>query len=173
MSKATLPNRIDPRRAADQNVSYEHCNLPLSRLDRLSSYLVNSNGNVQVNLLFGIDNQNQRYLEGTAEVEVEMLCQRCLEPVQLELNAKLSLGIVVDEEAAKNLPEHYDPMVIEKDQIDPADVVEDELILTLPIIPLHSSCHVTQEFGDTDAEEPSDNTDNPFSILAQLKSKKH
>lgn len=173
MSKAPLPNRIDPRRSADQGVSFEDCTLTVDRLDRLTSYLVDSDGEIDVSLQFGVDDQRQRFLSGTAEVAVKMLCQRCLEPVEVELSAQLNLGIVANEEAAKNLPERYDPLVVSKDQYDPADAVEDELILTLPIIPLHDNCDVKTEYGDEQADAESESKDNPFSILAQLKGEKH
>ncbi len=173
MSKAPLPNRIDARRSADQGVNFEHCSLALNRLSRLVSYLIEPEGEVNVSLFFGVDDQKQRFLEGTAEVDVKMRCQRCLEPVDVKLSAELNLGIVANEEAAKTLPQRYDPLVIKADNYDPADAVEDELILTLPLIPAHSDCEVKTEYGSEHAEAEGDTKDNPFSILAQLKSKKH
>lgn len=173
MSKAPLPNKVDPRRSADQGVSYADCHLPLNRLSRLTSFLVDSDGDIDVSLFFGVDEQRQRYLSGTAAIKVNLLCQRCLEPVAVQLNAELNLGIVSDEEDAKNLPQRYDPLLIESEFFDPASAVEDELILTLPIVPLHDDCEVKKSYGDEQQAAEDDKKENPFSILAQLKGKKH
>lgn len=172
MSKAPLPNKLDPRRSADQGVSYEHRSLQLDRLPRLASYLADTDGEIDVSLRFGVDEERLRFLSGTADVEVRMLCQRCLKPVDITLNAELNLGIVSSEEAAKNLPKRYDPLLVEDNELDPAQAVEDELILTLPIIPAHTDCEVQLEYGADEVAE-GEEKENPFSILAQLKGDKH
>lgn len=173
MSKAPFPNKVDPRRAAEQGLSYQHCLLPLKRLKRLATYLVDTDGDINVSLNFGVDEQRLPYLAGTADIDVKMLCQRCLGTVDIPLNAELNLGIVADEEAAKNLPRHYDPLIVEADYFDPASAVEDELILSLPIMPTHDDCEVQTEFADDQDEAEGEQKDNPFSILAQLKGNKH
>lgn len=173
MSKAPLPNKVDPRRSAEQGISFSDCYLPLNRLNRLTSYLVETDGEIDVSLQFGLDEQRIRYLTGTADINVKMLCQRCLESVEIPLNAEMNLGIVKDEEAAKNLPRYYDPLIVDTDYFDPASAVEEELILTLPLMPVHENCQVQMEFGEASADAEAENKENPFSILAQLKGKNH
>ena len=171
MSKAPLPNTVDPRRSADQGLSYQGC-IPLKRLQRLASYLVEQEGDVDVSLTFGVDEERIRYLNGTAEVSVQLLCQRCLEPVAIGLKATLNLGIVRDDEAAQMLPRRYDPLVAEH-ELDLAETIEEELILTLPLIATHQDCVVKTDYRDPDAKPEGDDKPNPFSVLAQLKGDKH
>ncbi|RDE24722.1 hypothetical protein DV711_03815 [Motiliproteus coralliicola] len=172
MSKAPLPTSIDTRRAAEQGRLIEGT-VKLEKLSRLGSYLVDSEGEVTVDLTFGMDEERIRFVKGTAVASVKMTCQRCLEPVTLELEAEMNMGIVADDEAAKQLPRYYDPYVVDGPKQDLHQLIEEELILTLPLIPQHQDCVVKTEYGQ--APEPSEGNDeaNPFNVLAQLKAKKH
>ena len=172
MSKASLPIKVDPRRSADQGLSYEGF-IPVQRMERLASYLVDAEGEIDVSLSFGIDEEKIRYLKGTAEVLVRMLCQRCLEPVAITLQADLCLGIVRDDEAAQMLPRRYDPLVVNDNALDVSQAIEDELILTLPLIATHEDCVVKTDFLDPNAKPEDGDKENPFNVLAQLKGNKH
>lgn len=172
MSKASLPITIDPRRAADQGRFLEG-EIALKELERLCGYLVDSDGVVGVNLTFGVDEERIRFIKGQAETTVKMLCQRCLEPVTLELEAEMSLGIVADDEAAKQLPRYYDPNIINEPKQDIYQLIEQELILTLPLIAQHQNCVVKTTFGEEAIESVDSEKENPFNVLAQLKANKH
>ena len=171
MSKAPLPNTVDPRRSADQGLSYQGC-LSLKKLQQLAVSLIEPEGDVNVSITFGVDEERIRYLNGTAEASVQMLCQRCLEPVAIDLKAELNLGIVRDDEAAQMLPKRYDPLVVEH-ELDLSEIIEEELILTLPLIATHQDCVVKTDYRDPDAKPEGDDKPNPFSVLAQLKGNKH
>lgn len=171
MSKAPLPNTIEPRRAAEQGLSFQG-SIPLLRLERLVSYLEGDEGSIEVSLSFGVDEEKIRYLNGKAEASVQMLCQRCLKPVAISLKAELNLGIVRDDEAASMLPGRYDPLIVAK-EIDIKQAIEEELILTLPLIATHQDCSVKTEYRDPEAKPEGDDKPNPFSVLAQLKGEKH
>ncbi|MEH6650630.1 MAG: YceD family protein [Motiliproteus sp.] len=172
MSKASLPITIDPRRAADQGRILDG-EITLASLEQLSSYLVDSDGIVNVSLTFGVDEERIRFIKGQADTTVKMLCQRCLEPVTLELEAEMSLGIVTDDEAAKQLPRYYDPNIINEPKQDIYRLIEQELILTLPLIAQHQNCVVKTSFGEEVSESNDSESENPFNVLAQLKANKH
>lgn len=172
MSKAPIPITIDPWRSAEQGLGYEG-SVQLSKLTGLVDYLSDQDGGVDVSLTFGVDEERIRFLKGSAQVTVQMTCQRCLEPVAVPLSAELVLGMVHSDEAAKNLPKRYDPLVVTDNELDVNQAIEEELILTLPLIPVHQDCDVKTEFVDPDDDQSESDKDNPFSILAQLKGKKH
>ncbi len=171
MSKAPLPNTIEPRRAAEQGLSFQG-SLPLKRLERLVTFLEDEEGNIEVSLSFGVDEEKIRYLNGKAEVSVQMLCQRCLKPVAIGLKAELNLGLVRDDEAAGMLPGRYDPLIVTQ-ELELNQAIEEELILTLPLIATHQDCEVKTEYSDPDAKPEGDDKPNPFSVLAQLKGNNH
>lgn len=172
MPYTPLPNRIDPRRSAEKGEIIE-AQVPIAGLDRLQTYLSDPEGVVDVSLVFGVDEEGIRTLTGRAETAVRMVCQRCLDAVEIRVRASFNLGIVYKDDAAKALPGHYDPLLMESERLDLSQVVEEELILNLPLIAHHEDCQVKTSYGDRDEGSAAD-TDkpNPFSVLAALKTDK-
>lgn len=173
MSNAQLPKKIDPRKLAERGVRIEG-EVELKRLPRLLSMLVDDQGKVQVDLQFDNDELRIRTIQGNAVSTVNMTCQRCLEPVEIKVEAKFNLAVAPDEERAKTLPRYYDPLIVEGEELELLSMVEEELIITLPIVPFHDDCSIQTSFGDEAAAEKE--TDlvktNPFSVLASLKADK-
>lgn len=177
MSYGPLPKRIDPRKLAEREVRFESI-VQVADLANLVDCLANPDGELSVELQFGKDEQRLRTIVGSAKGKVHMACQRCLEPVEVEVEATFNLAIALTEEQAKQQPRHYDPLILEEDEIELYPVLEEELILSLPMVPYHQDCSVQTSFGDIDetaeageADASSDKT-NPFSVLAQLKANK-
>ena len=173
MSNAPLPKKIDPRKLAERGVRIEG-EAELRLLPNLLSTLCEEQGSISVDLQFDNDPQRIRTIVGTAGGMVKMTCQRCLEPVDIKVEAKFNLAVAPTEEHAKNLPRHYDPLIVPEDDLLLLPMVEEELILSLPIVPYHDDCSIQTSFGDaatTDKETESDKP-NPFSVLASLKADK-
>ncbi len=172
MSNTPLLKQINPFQSAQRGLQVTG-QIPIAKLERLSASLVDSQGFVEVELVFGVDEEKIRTLQGVATAKVRLACQRCLEPVAIELQATLNLGMVTSEEAAKNLPGRYDPLVVAEPVLELHSVVEDELILCLPLIPQHDDCEIQTSFGEAEAPAVEEvKKPNPFSVLAQLKAKK-
>lgn len=172
MSYGNLPKRIDPRKLAEREVRLTG-QASANRMPRFMSYLCTEDDMIDVDLLFALDELRIRIITGEAKGCVHMTCQRCLEPVQVDVRAEFNLAIAFSEEKAKQLPRYYDPLIVEDEEIELLDVVEEELILSLPLVPYHANCSVQTEFGDADvAEKPEIEKPNPFSVLAQLKASK-
>ena len=81
--------------------------------------------------------------------------------------------MVSKEEAVAKLPRRYDPLVVRGEPHELYRALEDELIVSLPLIPHHEDCEVKTEYHDPDAKPEDDRKVNPFSMLAQLKGNKH
>ena len=171
MSYGPLPKRVDPRKLAEREAQL-HGFVELKSMPQLLSLLVDDEGNVNVGLEFALDQQKLRTVKGHATAKVKQQCQRCLDPVDVELDAEFSLAVVLNEEQAKNLPRYYDPLLVEED-VELAALVEEELILTLPAVAYHQDCDVQLSYGEGDAEPSErDEKPNPFSVLASLKQKR-
>ncbi|MFP8968395.1 YceD family protein [Pokkaliibacter sp. CJK22405] len=172
MSNQAFPARINPRKWAEKGSSWTG-ELPLSQFTRLTGALQDSEGQVKASVEFGVDEERIRYMKCDLSASVKMTCQRCLTPVELTVETSCSLGIVWHEEAAENLPSHYDPMIVSEETAEILPVLEDELIISLPIVPVHEDCTVQTEFSDPDEPILDDRpASNPFDVLAQLKLKK-
>ena len=106
-----------------------------------------------------------------AEAELTMQCQRCLTPVVTPLLAERDFLFVADEATAEAMDEESDAdvLVISRD-FDVLSLVEDELILALPLVPRHEVCPQHLPAGAADeAFEAASERPNPFAALAALK----
>lgn len=174
-----LPKEIDPFRFANTGRELEG-ELALADMPRLAESLHHNEGVVTVSMRFAIDATGTPYMQGHFETTLSLTCERCLQELTMPLEIDTLLGLVRHEKLADKLDEQYEPWVIEdNDLADPATVVEDELILALPLVPKHDEDCVPGEAwfsGDEEQEqereEKPDKPESPFSILSELKSKK-
>ncbi len=114
---------------------------------------------------------DQLWLDLKASLMLPMQCQRCLGPVLEAVQAERSFLFVADEAAAQALDDEVedDVLVISRD-FDATALVEDELILSLPLVPLHEVCPETLPMSVADpAFEAAAERPNPFGVLASLK----
>lgn len=164
-----LPVRVDPMRLAGQRKKLSG-ELPLSGLARLGASLANREGTVRVELEFGIGQAGVRFAEGRISADVELVCQRCLEPLHTTLLATPTLGLIESEAEAALLPEGYDPLLVENGELFLRELVEDELILSLPIVARHEDAACMGEGVDGTGEDTqAEARENPFAVLSVLK----
>jgi len=162
-----LPRYVDPRKLATQGVQLQGY-APTVAMDRLLSAVVSAHEHSVVNLVFSQDEAHRNIIAGDFHLDVDMECQRCLQPVNQSLYGEFSLGVVWDEERAAVLPKTLDPLVVGGDAVDLYALVEDEILLAVPIVAYHeeSQCQRSASFSTGEIEQTRE---NPFSILAQLK----
>jgi uncharacterized protein len=162
-----LPEQIEPLRLAEVGRGFQG-EVAVSALSRLAPDLHTREGALRVELHFGLDERCVYALTGRIEGELELTCQRCLEPIRIPLGIELKLGIVTSEDEAEQLPEGYEMLLVGQDPMVLAELVEDEVILALPRIPRHADpkqCVIQTEV--VRAEEKA----NPFAVLKDLKNK--
>ena len=173
------PDIFDPWRAAEQGRHLEGA-IALSLMPRLAELLVVTEGEARFELEFFRDGKRRSCVRGKVVARLKLRCQRCLEPVECEVESRLLLGLVQGLDEAERLPDEYDPLMVEDDRFQPADLVEDELILGLPQVPMHAPPDACGDQAAPLATEPAssdgpgvENPDNPFRVLAQLKKTMH
>ena len=171
MNQGLFPVRVDPLQSVEQEAVYSG-SIAVSKLERLQDYLQDNSGEAQIEIQFGHDEQGIALLRGQCQSPVRMTCQRCMNPVEVELTTSFELGIVFSDEQAKHLPKQYEPVIAEADSLELLPVVEDELILSLPMYAYHTQCE-DNNLVQTVEEEPvpveTEAPKNPFSVLEQLK----
>ena len=104
-----------------------------------------------------------------------LTCQRCLEPVEIPAAVDQWFRFVPDEETAESQDDDSpEDLLVESAQFDLRELVEDELVLAMPLIPSHAVCPIAPRlsardpgFDDTPQDKP-----NPFAALGKLKSGK-
>lgn len=171
MSEKFIPEHIDPFRYAEQQLGLEGI-IPVTQMARLQSNLASLENVAKVKLQFGVDEQKVTFLSGHLETNLTLQCQRCMEPFNYEIISDFVLGIVKTLDEANALPEHYEPALATEGSLALRELIEDEIILNLPIIPRHEpdACKVQLPFADAGWEQGKG--DNPFHVLESLKQKR-
>ncbi|SEP64734.1 uncharacterized protein SAMN05216600_101200 [Pseudomonas cuatrocienegasensis] len=170
MSNGPIPPHVDPRKLADRGATLEG-ELQLAHLQRLCDPLADNAGTVRAKFVFARDERNAVVIHSELEVDVKMVCQRCLELVALPIQSACDYAVVKEGANTQSVPQGYDVLEVGEDPLDLLALVEDELLLALPIVPAHDPKDCQQPAG-LDEPEPSEDEvtrSNPFSVLAQLK----
>jgi len=175
-----LPDHIDPWRAAKSGLSFAG-ELPLARFPRLLDVgILDAAARVAYRLDFRRDAQRRVVIEGWARMRLRLLCQRCLSDLQLELDTPLALHLVRAEPSAGASEGHYERLVVAGDSLDPFDLIEDELLLAIPLFPRHpiGECQAPEPVSsavnsthklDRLCAEGLERAPNPFAVLKCLK----
>ncbi len=159
-----LPELIDPLLCAAKGRHWQG-KLALGRLGRLADMIANpAEDEVELDLRFHRDGRTP-VVTGHVRAGLKVTCQRCLEPVDIAVDQAVNLGLVTSLDEGALLPEDYEPLLVGQERIRLADIVEDELILAIPLIPRHERCEMRGIRKDA-LERP-----NPFAVLADLKTK--
>ncbi len=138
-----------------------------SELSRLTGVLANEEGYAAVKLSFAKDEQNRRCISGELSALINVFCQRCLSAMPLQLEQTLSLAAVGDEEAGKQLPASLDPVLVEEDELSLYELIEDELLLALPIVSMHAEKCGERHRG-VRLSEQAEPRQKPFEDLASM-----
>lgn len=170
-----LPKEIVPFRLAQNGLTLEG-QLPVSGMQRLQASLHSADGQVDVKMAFGMDEVGAPFMQGIFSTTASVICERCFESMPLYLAVDCLLAMVSNEKQIGSLAEQYEPWLLENnDPVLLTTVVEDELILSLPIVPRHKydclpedawSSEDTRQ-NDSELEKPV----SPFAVLSALKSK--
>lgn len=167
-----LPLKVDPFRFADQSLSLSGT-LLVKDMSRLHSHLSSTEGKAAVDLQFGIDQEGIRYVKGHVTTGLMLACQRCLNSFKYEIISDFLLGIVHTEKEADKLPDRYDPLLVPDLSLILSEMIEDELLINLPIVPMHSvdDCMAKQAF-ELYANDAVAEKENPFKVIESLRHKR-
>ena len=112
--------------------------------------------------------EGQPWLHVKASATMVLECQRCLGPVVEQLAVERSFLFVHGEDAAAQLDaDSEDDVLALTRALDLRELIEDELLLALPLVPRHAVCPAPLPLAET--PELADDKPNPFAVLAALK----
>lgn len=136
MTTNNLPTYIQPLRLAERGATLAG-QIALNKFSRLMDVLSDSEGVVEVNLDLGQDEKGFPFIQGRLKSNLHLQCQRCLQTMDYPLSLAVSLSPLLGEGGVAGLPGHYEPLVLEEDQVLLTTLIEDEVLLSLPIAPKH------------------------------------
>lgn len=152
--------------------------LPLSSMPRLGEALLDTEGEVAFALDFDRDALKVPYVELRIDAALPLLCQRTLQRFLLPVQVVQRLGLLAadaEEAAEAALPPGYEALQVAEDgALRPLELVEDELILAVPVVPvMPGSEGVERDWPVTEDEELRANPFSALQGLKKLESKKH
>ncbi|MCK5662683.1 MAG: DUF177 domain-containing protein [Thiotrichaceae bacterium] len=152
-----LPSLIEPKRLAFQgsNVKGE---IALDKMSRLHDSLCDMNGTVYIDWTFAIDEKKRIIIQGKLQTQLSLHCHRCLHPMPWKIDVTVSLM------TGDDVPTGYEALTITTPQVELKNLIEDELILVLPIVSMHKKCSFNDNTYASD-----NNINNPFRVLSKLK----
>lgn len=163
-----MPHMIDPMKWADRGITIK-LTQPLQRFQRLLAGALSEDGEVQVHVRFTRDANGYAQLNGELSTQLLLTCQRCLEPVSEPVVADVSVYMLTDESYAERLREDQEYVVYSQGHIDLPELLEDELILALPLVARHEDCEPQVALSEPEIEPVPAKKENPFLVLAGLK----
>jgi uncharacterized protein len=146
----------DVRKLADSRAVFE-LDFPLLQLPGLPAEYASGGGSVRARLSFG---REQGFAMAQVELagQLEVTCQRCLSPLQLQVKASSPVLIVESERQAEEAPAGWETFHAPEGRVDFAALAAEELLLALPIVPLHpqaSDCAVLSSGRAAEPAEPA------------------
>ncbi|MBU6272942.1 MAG: DUF177 domain-containing protein [Betaproteobacteria bacterium] len=174
---------IDPRELARSGGSVGG-RWPLARLPRLADTLTDTEGEVD----WSLSGQSLRRADGGADLHlalslqarVSLRCVRCLEPVPVAIDEERRYRLVANEQQALAQDpddDEFDLLAVTP-RLAAIDLLEDELIMALPLAPRHEDCRPPGSSDRLVGAGPADRDDgaqaesgrpNPFAVLARLR----
>jgi uncharacterized protein len=178
MSRPDPFARIDVRSLAERGEPVSGT-LLLQKMERLAPDLLglqpDSAINWQIQCMFrpAPDGQPAVWLHLKGDTVLALACQRCLEPVDMPVRLDREYRFVDSEEIAlAEDDESEQDLLVMEPQFDLAGLIEDELLLAVPVVPLHAVCPtpVSMQAGEADMPVQLDEAKpNPFAVLSKLK----
>jgi uncharacterized protein len=111
--------------------------LTIGKLARLKSLLHSDVGSVSATLRFRQRGDGWLATELGVKATVELVCQRCLEPFRHELAETANVVLAAAASVPASVPAGFEPFELEDGRLQPAELVEEELIVAIPLVPKH------------------------------------
>ncbi len=169
-----ISDRVNPWRLAEQGETVNG-QYALDSFPRLASVLDCAQGGVSFELRFRRDRQKRVLLETSVEATLVLQCQRCLGSMEHAVETEGTLALVQGLMEAEQLPGELDPLLLQENELLLIhELIEDELLLSIPASPRHDEdCGSPGFTVSASANELKPPKDNPFAMLASLKTGKN
>lgn len=177
MSKQYTARRLDVRRFAEEGAALSGREL-VGKHERLMAETQGRGGMSAVTWSASGEIRNPRHVHPEiwvhlrADAVLPLTCQRCLGPVEVPLAVDRSFRFVADEDMAAAQDELAEEDVLALSRsFDLVELVEDELLMEMPLAPMHDVCPepVKLSAQDEDFEQASSRRESAFGVLTRLK----
>jgi len=161
----SLPDQLKLFNFAKKEISLSGL-YQISDFPRITEIASNKKDNVRVELSFYLKNNKTPCVEGIIELDIVLTCQRCLDNLSIALKVNFNLAFVRNDQQSEELDSHYEIYVIEEEELATFDLISDEILLSIPMVPTHDYDCIKEINEQEIVEEKSE---NPFAILKKIK----
>jgi len=128
---------LEVERLADGGADLDFT-VPLAELSGLRLGRASVAGSVHGRVRFGHE-AGVAVAELTLNGTATLVCQRCMQPMELPIHSVVRVGLVGSEAEIARVSEDLEPMLAPGGRISIGELVTEEMLLSLPIVPLHGS----------------------------------
>jgi len=144
--------------------------IALAEFPRVQPRLGGTEGTISGRVRFRRDGG---YAVAAVEVSgaVPLVCQRCLELMSWPIDGSALVALIPAQSQADEVPEHLEPMWAPGGRISLRDLLEEELLLCLPIVPLHADASACAPAALPAGGQPGlggSSVQRPFERLGEL-----
>lgn len=172
MQETQQNSSIQPRKLANKEGEVKF-HWAVSQLERLSDMLYSDAGAVDVSIEAYFDHRKRCLLNTKIKANLTLECQTSFEPIDYQVDSETIYCTVVEESQFANVEEEFEAVIVEDGFLDVKQMIEDELILSVPLVANKSADDLEQEmsFGVLDEVQiaKDEEANNPFSVLKHLK----
>lgn len=150
-----------------------HDIIAVSQFSRLSDVVASSAGTLNYRIVGSVDGGGKSGLDLYVQGDLQLICQRCLEPFKFGLDIASKFFIVADEDAIPAIEQNGSEAGSDEDylvaeaQMRVFDLIEDEILLALPLAPRHEAASCSGGNKLSELKKP-----NPFAALQGWKTSK-
>jgi uncharacterized protein len=122
----------------------------------------------------GANGEPQPWMHLEVEAQLRLVCQRCLAPAVLPVLAERWFRFVADEATAEAEDDESEEDVLALEpKFNLIQLVEDELLMAIPLVPMHGVCPdvVPTSAGEDEFQAVLETRPSAFAALSQLKGK--
>ena len=172
-----MPEHISLDKWADTGYEWSGEVKPNS-FDRLATTLSTEHEQSDIQLNANLYRRNNvLHLAFTLTGDVWLTCQRCLQPIAIDLSDDYDIALLENDSQVRLVKDEQDYLLLDEIVTEQSPerllpfkkLVEDEILLKTPMAPKHDDCEMSvEQFGEIPEEEEGE---NPFAALASLKGK--
>jgi uncharacterized protein len=161
----SLPSHIKLFNFAKKEISLSGI-YQISDFPKISEIANNKKDNVKVDLSFYLKNNKTPCVDGIIHLDIVLDCQRCLDDLSIALKVNFNLAFVKHNQKSEELDSHYEKYVIEEEELATHDLISDEILLSIPMVPTHEYDCIKEI---NQYEKVGEKSKSPFAILKKLK----
>jgi len=170
MKQTTVPEFVDSFKSSDRALTYEgivsFAQLP--RFMALQSSAAKEDAEVDVSFQFSRDEQKLSIVSMSYLAVATMTCQRCLNSLDHESKGRAVFVFCRHAAHMTQMPKRYEPVLVEANLVNLWQLLEDELLLSLPMFAKHPDRDCNGFLSEFKAGSQGQQTEKPFAGLGEL-----